>query len=130
MGIAGTAAAGPAKTVTPSTVPPPTPAPADPAHLTESDSGQTIHVVVGQQVQVELGGGSGGSYDLPQSSSAVMRRTSASGGYPTDQPARATFVATAKGTADLTATTDAACLHATPRCEIAQREWMVHVIVR
>ena len=77
-----------------------------------------------------LGGGSGGSYDLPQSTTAVMRRTNASGGYPTDQPARATFVATARGTADLIASTDYACLHATPPCEIAQREWMVHVVVR
>ncbi|MGN6473712.1 MAG: hypothetical protein ACTHK4_08715 [Mycobacteriales bacterium] len=116
--------------MTPTTFRPTTPTPANPAHLTESDSGQTIHVVVGQQVQVELGGGSGGSYDQPQSSAAVMRRTSASGGYPTDQPTGAVFLATATGAADLTASTDYACLHTTPRCEIAQREWIVHVVVR
>jgi hypothetical protein len=103
--------------------------PANPSALNENDSGKTIHVSVGQQVNVELGG-SGGSYDQPQSSnSAVVQRTSASGGYPTNQPARASFVAVAKGRADLTSATDYACLHTTPRCEIAQREWIVHVVV-
>ena len=29
-----------------------------------------------------------------------------------------------------TAATDYACLHTTPSCEIAQREWIVHVVVR
>jgi hypothetical protein len=126
--IAGTASASPGRLVTPSPEPTShtTPPPANPSHLTDSDSGKTIHIAVGQQVNVEL---SDGSYDQPQSSSAVMRRTSASGGYPTAQPARATFVATASGTADLSAATDYACLHTNPRCEIAQREWIVHVVV-
>ncbi len=106
------------------------PPPANPAHLTESDSGQTVRIRVGEDVSVELPGGPSGGYHQPLSSSDIMKRTSASGGYPTDQPARASFVATRVGTAELTSYDDFACLHSDPRCLPAQREWIVHVIVQ
>jgi len=128
---AGSATASPVRVTVPPSPASPTPVPpADPAHLTEADSGQTIRVRVGEQVNVELPGGSGGGYHQPASSSDVMNRTAASGGYPTDQPARASFVATRAGTADLTAYDDFACLHTRPRCLPPQREWIVHVVVQ
>ena len=71
----------------------------------------------GEIIQVSLPGGANGGYTQPETSSAdTVRRTSASGGYPTDQPAQATFVGGNPGTADLTSTTDFTCLHTTPRC--------------
>ena len=45
-------------------------------------------------------------------------------------PARATFVAVRVGRAFLFSMTDAPCLHAKPRCMIAQRLWRVTIIVR
>jgi hypothetical protein len=41
----------------------------------------------------------------------------------------ATFDATSAGATDLRAQSDASCLHTTPRCMIAQREWDVRVVV-
>jgi hypothetical protein len=63
------------------------------------------------------------------SSSQVLRRVSVSGGYPSAEPARARFTATAAGTADLTSQTDFTCLHSTPACLSAQRSWTLHVVV-
>jgi hypothetical protein len=60
----------------------------------------------------------------------VLQRLSYSGGYPTATDARATFRAVTTGRADVSSVTDAACLHTTPRCEIAQQMWVVHVIVK
>lgn len=100
-------------------------------HLGESDYGRTIHVHRGATIAVRLPNSGSGGYLQPQSSDErIVRRTTATGGYPTADDARATFVARHRGTADLTATTDYACLHANPPCEIAQREWVVHVVVR
>ena len=100
-------------------------------YLKESDSGRTIHVVVGDKVSVRLPGGSSGGYRRPRSSnSTVAQRVWAAGGYPSNDDARATFVARHHGKADLTATTDYPCLHTTPRCMIAQRIWIVHVVVQ
>jgi hypothetical protein len=58
-----------------------------------------------------------------------VRRDTAGGGYPSDQPARAHFTATRPGTADLTSTTDFTCLHTQPRCLPPQHQWTVHLIV-
>jgi hypothetical protein len=88
-----------------------------------------VSVRVGDEITVVLGG-SGEQWDQPTAQGNAVRRTSASGGYPTTQPARASFVAVAHGTARLQATTDAACLHTQPRCMIAQRDWWVDVVVR
>jgi hypothetical protein len=63
------------------------------------------------------------------SSSQILQRVSASGGYPSSQPARATFLARAPGPADLTSQTDFTCLHSTPACLPAQRIWTLHVVV-
>ena len=109
-----------------------TPASASTHHryLKESDYGRTIHVVVGDKISVRLPDGSGGGYHRPRSSdSTVAQRIWAAGGYPSADDARATFIARHRGKADLTATTDYPCLHTTPRCMIAQREWVVHVVV-
>lgn len=119
-------------TVTASPAPAPTPTHSPSAthpasnNLTESDAGSTVHVHIGDQINVQLGP----AFHQPVSSnSAVVQRASASGGYGTGQDARATFTALAKGTADLSSYDDYACLHTTPRCAIAQREWIVHVVV-
>ena len=99
-------------------------------HLHEDDSGRTIHVSRGDVVKVRLPGGSSGGYHRPRTSDRdVLRRTSASGGYPSDDDARARFVARHRGTADLTSYTDYTCLHTQPRCLPPQREWIVHVVV-
>ena len=100
-------------------------------HLHEDDSGRTIHVLVGDIVKVRLPGGSNGGYHRPRTSDRdVLRRVSASGGYPSADDARATFRARAAGTADLTSYTDYTCLHTQPRCLPPQREWVVHIHVR
>jgi hypothetical protein len=81
-------------------------------------------------VTVRLPNGSGGGYHQPQTSDGnIVFRTNAAGGYPTDFTARARFIARHRGTADLTAYTDYSCLHQQPQCEIAQRDWIVHVVV-
>jgi hypothetical protein len=99
-------------------------------HLHEDDSGRTIHVSIGDVVKVRLPGGSGGYHRPRTSDRDVVRRTSASGGYPSDDDARARFRALAHGTVDLTSYTDYQCLHTEPRCLPPQREWVVHVVVR
>ena len=89
-----------------------------------------MQISVGQSLDVKLPGGANGGYDQPAiSSSEVVRRTSASGGYPTDQPVQATFSGVSPGRVDLTAATDYACLHSSPRCLPPQRQWLVHVVV-
>jgi hypothetical protein len=86
-----------------------------------------VHLVVGQHLRVRL---NKDTYDPPESSAdRVVVRRSSSGGYPSDQPVDATFAAVAKGNADVTATTDAACFHTEPRCMMPQREWRVTVVV-
>jgi hypothetical protein len=99
-------------------------------HLHEDDSGRTIRVSVGDVVKVRLPGGASGGYHRPRTSDRdVVRRTSASGGYPSGDDARGTFHARQPGTADLTSHTDYACLHTQPRCLPPQREWSVRVVV-
>jgi hypothetical protein len=63
------------------------------------------------------------------SSSRILQRVSVGGGYPSSQPAQASFQARAPGSADLTSQTDFACLHSTPACLPAQRTWTLHVVV-
>ena len=100
-------------------------------HLHESDSGRTIHVSRGDVIKVRLPGGSMGGYHRPRTSDGdVVERTNATGGYPSDDTARARFVARHRGTADLTSYTDYRCLHTQPRCLPPQREWVVHVVVK
>lgn len=98
-------------------------------HLHLDDAGRTIHVEPGDVIKVRLPGGAAGGFHRPRSSDHdAVRRTRASGGYPSDDPARARFVARGGG-ADLTSTDDYTCLHSDPRCLPAQRQWVVHVVV-
>lgn len=115
--------------VTASSRPSPRP-PATPLRLTEASSGTTVRLRVGQSVRVSLPGGANGGYHPPSSSDgSVARPTAASGGYPTAQPAQATFLAVRQGPADLSSTTDFTCLHTTPRCLPPQKQWIVHLVV-
>ena len=98
-------------------------------HLHEDDSGRTIHVSVGDVIRVRLPGGSGGYHRPRTTDRSVVRRVSASGGYPSATDARASFRARHHGTGDLTSYTDYQCLHTQPRCLPPQREWIVHVVV-
>jgi hypothetical protein len=97
--------------------------------LTVADSGATVRLKVGQSVKVVLGG-KGMTWDLPNATGMAVSRISASGGYPASRPARAIFRAVRPGTVVLSSMTDARCLHARPRCAIAQLLWSVSVIVR
>jgi hypothetical protein len=93
--------------------------------LGESDSGSTVVLHVGDAVSVTLGS----EYDQPEARSDILDRTSASGGYPSGRPAQATFRAVSTGKTDVESSTDYSCLHSTPPCRIAQRLWIVHVVV-
>jgi hypothetical protein len=125
----GTASASPAATVTPfptsSVTPSPTPTYTGSRTLVESDSGATIRLSVGEIVNVSLPA----EYDPPSAQANVMVRLSSAGGYPTGKPLEATFRAQNAGRTDISSATDYACLHAQPRCMIAQRVWIVHVVV-
>jgi hypothetical protein len=92
-----------------------------------AESGQTVRLHIGDKLRVHLGT----SFRRPTSTDrAVIHRIHHSGGYPTNEDARATFKARSTGRADITSVTDAPCLHAQPRCMIAQQSWVVHVIVK
>lgn len=99
-----------------------------PGTITFADSGSTVRLSRGERLNVFLSNFYG-AWDPPEASGDAVQRTASSGGYPSRASARATFVAVAEGTATITARTDYACLHAQPPCAIAQRFWMVHVIV-
>jgi hypothetical protein len=127
---AGTASSGPGRVSSPAASPSPRPTPSavgGTVTVTDDDSESTVHLRVGQHLRVRL---SSGTWDPPVSSAAsVVARRSSSGGYPSDQPVDATFEAVGKGTADVTAQSDAACFHTEPRCMMASRQWRVHVVV-
>lgn len=129
---AGTGSAAPAITVPgPVTTTGPKPAVPPPATgsvtLTAADNGRVVSVRAGQTVAVVLAPDFE-AWHRPAAAGGALRGVSASGGFPGRQPARAVFVAVAPGTAVLSAESDAACLHAHPRCMIAQQLW--HVTVR
>jgi hypothetical protein len=95
--------------------------------VTDDDSGSTVHLAVGQHLQVRL---SQGTWDPPDSTdNVVVTRRSSTGGYPSDKPVDAVFDAVARGQADVTAQSDAACFHTQPRCLMATRQWQVSVVV-
>lgn len=96
--------------------------------VTDGANGSTVQLRVGQRLEVRL---SQDTYDPPVSSAdTYLVRRSSTGGYPSAEPADAVFEAVAHGTADVTATTDAACFHTEPRCLMPTRLWVVHVTVR
>ena len=99
-----------------------------PVSLTAASNGTTVRLFRGQSVSVMLRG-TALSWHVPAATGNAVRRTSASGGYPGRQPARATFLAASPGRAILSSVDDTACLHARPSCMIAQRSWRVVVLV-
>lgn len=99
-----------------------------PVPLTAVSNGTTVRLFRGQSVSVVLRD-AGLSWHVPVATGRSVRRTGASGGYPGDQLARATFVATWPGRAVLSSFDDIACLHTRPACAVAQRAWRVVVSV-
>jgi hypothetical protein len=99
-----------------------------PVSLTAVSNGKTVRLFRGQSVSVVLRG-TALSWHVPAATGRAVRRTSASGGYPGHQPARATFLATVPGRAVLSSLDDVACLHARPSCSVAQQSWRVVVFV-
>ncbi|MDR2984938.1 MAG: hypothetical protein LBV34_08860 [Nocardiopsaceae bacterium] len=101
--------------------------------LTTSDDGATVKVMSGQEITVVLGGQGTLQWTKPRlagPAAAVLRQLSASGGYPSQTAARATFRAAQAGSAVILSSTDAKCLHAHPACAIPERLWRVTVVVR
>jgi len=105
-----------------------TPRPGESGTVTvaEDDSGKTIRLKVGQKLVVRLP-----SEYRPATAAdqQVLVRTSATGGYPTTREMVAVFEARRGGQASVEASTDYACLHATPSCALPQRLWSVTVVV-
>jgi len=94
--------------------------------VTTNDSGATVRLRAGDTLEVRLDS----DFDPPTASGGdVLVRTSSYGGYPTGHPVDAVFRANAAGQADVSSSTDYACLHTTPSCELPQRQWTVHVVV-
>jgi hypothetical protein len=107
----------------------PSPTLAGQAVVTEADNGATVRLSRGQLAVVALSAGGMLSWRVPVAAGTAVRRTSAVGGYPGRLPARATFLATGRGSATLTSVNDTACLHARPACMVPQQTWQVTVIV-
>lgn len=107
---------------------PASPPPRGSVTVTEADRGATIWLRIGQRLRVVLGG-HGEQWVTPASDGPAVRRTAASGGYPTGQAADAVFLAVRVGTASVNSMTDYACLHAQPPCKIPQRTWALRVVV-
>jgi hypothetical protein len=97
--------------------------------LTVTDNGATVRLSTGQSLTVTLAPHSAFSWHVPAATGRAVRRMSASGGYPGDRPARATFLAVRAGRTVLAAVNDTACLHAQPACLLPQQTWQVVVIV-
>lgn len=115
----------PAPSVSPSRIP--ASASAAAVVVTEADNGATVPLRLGQRLVVDL---SAGSWTEPAAADgAVLRRDSGSGTVG-GGTARATFTAAGVGNTEVTAQTDLACLHSTPRCLPPQRLFVVHVTAR
>ena len=93
-----------------------------------TDSGETATLRSGQHLAVHL---SDRTWDPPISSApGVLHRQCSVNGYPTSAPVDAVFKTVGPGSADITATVDAACFHTSPRCMLATQQWTVHLFVR
>lgn len=97
-----------------------------PGTLSDGDDGRTVTVARGDVVVVAFPGCTGVDYQ-PATAEGPLRRYRASGGNP--GAARSIFSAATTGTATVTAESDAACLHTSPACAMAQRAWRVTVQV-
>src|SRR5450631_3549759 len=96
----------------PSTVAEPTPTLVSPSVLDQDSSGAVVELKVGESVLFEPG-----QDWVPLTiNGSVLRVVTQSGGYPSDQPFKATILAVAPGTANIDDYIDAACFHVSPPC--------------
>ena len=116
----------PAVEVNPATFPPPRSPQVllGSQQLTTVNNGDTVKLAVGQRIDVSLDG-----FDPIDETGAALRVTAHRGGYPSSSPATGSYLAIAPGTATLQTTSDTACLHGKPPCEIAVMMWQVTVEV-
>jgi hypothetical protein len=92
--------------------------------LTSVNNGDKVKLAVGQRIDVSLGG-----FDPIDETGAALTVTVHRGGYPSSSPATGGYLAMAPGTATLQTTSDAACLHGKPPCEVPVMMWQVTVEV-
>jgi hypothetical protein len=94
--------------------------------VSTADNQSTVRLHAGDTLVVSLT-----KLHLPPrlSTAGVLVQRDVVGGYPTDQPLVARYVAAASGTVDVSTTTDIACNHAPMPCPSPQVPWTVHVVV-
>jgi hypothetical protein len=101
------------------------------------DTGQTVTVsTADHQSTVRLRAGDTLVVNLPSayqpprlSTGGVVVQRDVSGGYPTDQPLVARYLAAAAGETHLSTRTDAPCFHLPTPCPSPSIPWTVHIIV-
>jgi hypothetical protein len=123
----GTASAGRDRAAPPPDSPPATRTASD--ELAAVDDHTTVRLHPGQSLAVMLAPDGLFQWHVPTVIGIAVRQVSASGGYPSQEPARATFLAEGRGEATLQAVDDTACLHTHPACNPPQRRWQVTVTV-
>jgi hypothetical protein len=94
--------------------------------VSTADNQSTVRLHTGDTLVVSLT-----SLHLPPTLSAtgVLVQGDVVGGYPTNQPLVARYVAAAAGSVDVSTTTDIACNHDPMPCPSPAVPWTVHVIV-
>jgi hypothetical protein len=99
--------------------------------VTTADNHGTVNLHVGDQLVVNLVFTSPPANWTPPkvTPGGLLAATSITGGYPTDQPLVARYVAVAAGQTDISSLSDIACNHAPMPCPSPQVPWTVHVTV-
>jgi hypothetical protein len=94
--------------------------------LSTADDRSTVRLHVSDTLVVSLT-----SLHLPPKLSAagVLVQRDVVGGYPSDQPLVARYVAAAAGAVDVSTTTDIACNHEPLPCPSPPAPWTVHIVV-
>jgi hypothetical protein len=94
--------------------------------VTQAENMSTVSLHVGDTLVVSLP-----SMFAPPTvtSSAALVSDQIVGGYPSDQPLVARYLAVAQGQADVSTISDSACNHQPTPCPSPQVRWMVHVTV-
>jgi hypothetical protein len=113
--------------------PSPSSSPVTPAGnvLTAADTGARVTLMTGQRLTVDLAPGAGAyAWHRPRLTGSGLRLLSVTGGYPSHGLMRAVYLASGPGTAVLSSSSDMPCLHARPRCLVAQRLWTATVIIQ
>ncbi len=94
--------------------------------VTTADNGRALGLRVGDTLVVSLPS----QYDPPPSNTGgVLVQRDVTGGYPTNQPLVAHYLATAPGQADLTTYTDYPCDHDPTPCPGPIMRWTIHLTV-